>query len=95
MDGQLRKSQSFRKRFRFGLPVLFGVITSFSLVLAYPRFFLSACALFFGTILALLAFVVLVYYPVCLVANWIYRGWQKLRPTSRRTSKGPSTVDRH
>jgi hypothetical protein len=95
MDGQPQKSRSVRKRFRFGLPVLFGFIAIFSLVLAYPRFVFSAFTLFFGTILALLAFVVLVYYPVSLVANWIYRWWQKLRPTSRRTSKGHSTVDRH
>ena len=58
-----------QKRWQYGLPALFGIVTFLSVAFAYPRFVLVWSGLLIGAIIMLLVFIVAVYFPVTFIAK--------------------------
>jgi fatty acid desaturase len=71
MNDESNQSRISRNRLQYRLPLLFGFVTFFSFAFAFPRFVWSSFALLTGTIVALFAFMLFIYYPVARIATWI------------------------
>lgn len=94
MNSKSDKSKAHGIRLQYRLPVLFGVVTFLCFAFAYPRFVLGWAGLVIGAIVMLLAFAVLVYYPVSLIANWLHSRSVKSDPNYAKPTDGTARHSR-
>jgi len=80
-------------RWQYSLPVLFAVVTFLCVAFAYPRFVLGWAGLLISTLFVLVAFAVLVYYPVVAIANRIRSRGSKADEAGSDVCNAPTLDD--
>ena len=84
MSDERNDRRSAIRSLRFSLIYLLAGVTLFAFAVALPRFVFGVVGLFLGVLAALVAFVVLVYWPFIIILQWSRQIWAGIKRQKNR-----------